>query len=161
MKKVIYSVLIIILFITINACAGYKPVFSSANLQFEISNYTLEGNKLLGNQIYSKLHKLSESQKNNQNQKSIDLLIKVIKDKKATAKNSSGKILEYKITLSTYVKVIDVQTDSNILNETFISSLTYKVQSLHSDTVDIENRSIEDIMNNTYQDLLIKLSEHI
>ena len=39
----------------LNACAGYKPIFTSTNLQFEITNYSVEGNKTLGNKIYDKL----------------------------------------------------------------------------------------------------------
>ena len=161
MKKIIYPIFSFILLLVINGCAGYEPIFGSTNLQFEIADYSIEGNKVLGNKIYSKLYSISKSTKDDQNVKHIDLLIKVSKDKNATFKNSAGKILEYKITLNTKVEMKDFVTDNEILNETFISSLTYKVQSQYSDTVNLENRSIETLINNTYQKLLTKLSQNI
>ena len=161
MKKIAYPIFSFILFFFINGCAGYEPIFGSKNLQFEIANYSIEGNKILGNKIYSKLSSLSESKKDDQNLRSVDLIIKVSKDKHGTVKNSAGKILEYKITLSTNVKVKDFITNDKILNQIFTSSLTYKVQSKYSDTVILENRSIEDLLNKTYQELVIRLAQNI
>lgn len=159
MKKITYLIFSIVLLIFISGCSGYKPIFASKNLQFKISDYSIEGNKILGNKIYSKLYNLSKTQKDDQNARSLSLLIKVSKDKHATSKNSAGKILEYKITLKTEVKITDSITDDKILNKTFVSSLTYKVQDQYSDTVNIENTSIENLINKIYQELLIKFSE--
>ena len=161
MKKVIYPIFSFILLLFINGCAGYEPIFSSTNLQFEIADYSIEGNKILGNKIYSKLYSLSKSKKDDQNLRSVDLVIKVSKDKNATAKNSAGKILEYKITLNMDIKVTDFITKDKILNQIFVSSLTYKVQDKYSDTVDLENRSIEDLLNKTYQELLTRLAQNL
>ena len=161
MKKISYLIFIIVFLIFISGCSGYKPIFASKNLQFKISEYSIEGNKILGNKIYSKLYRLSKTQKNDQNARSLGFLIKVSKDKNATSKNSAGKILEYKITLNTEVEIKDFATDNEILNKTFISSLTYKVQSLYSDTVNLEKKTIENLINKTYQKLLIKLSQNI
>ena len=161
MKKIAYPIFSLILLILINGCAGYEPIFGSTNLQFEIANYSIEGNKILGNKIYSKLYGLSKSKKDDQNLRSIDLVIKVSKDKKATAKDSTGKILQYKITLYTDVKVTDFITKDKILNQIFVSSLTYKVQNKYSDTVNLENQTIENLLNKTYQELVIKLTQNI
>ena len=161
MKKINYPIFSLILLIFINACTGYEPIFGSTNLQFEIADYSIEGNKILGNKIYSKLYSLSKSKKDDPNLRSVDLVIKVTKDKKATAKDSTGKILEYKITLNTDVKVTDFITKDKILNQIFVSSLTYKVQDKYSDTVDLENRSIEDLLNKTYQELVTRLTQNL
>ena len=161
MKKVIYPIFSFILLLFINGCAGYEPIFGSTNLQFEIADYSIEGNKILGNKIYSKLYSLSKSKKDDQNLRSIDLVIKVSKDKKATVKDSAGKILEYRITLNTDVKVTDFITKDKILNQIFISSLTYKVQDKYSDTVDLEKQIIENLLNKTYQELVVKLAQNI
>jgi len=161
MKKIAHPIFLFILLIFINGCAGYEPIFGSTNLQFEIADYSIEGNKILGNKIYSKLYRLSQSKKDNQNLRNVDLVIKVSKDKNATAKNSDGKILEYKITLNTDVKVTDFITKDKILDQIFISSLTYKVQDKYSDTVNLENRSIEDLLNKTYQELVVRLAQNI
>ena len=161
MKKITYLTISFILLIGINACAGYKPIFSTSNLQFEISDYSIKGDKSLGKKIYTKLYNLSQSNKNNTAVKNINISIEVSKDKTVKVKNSAGKILEYKITLNTEVKITDSITDKVILNETFVSSLSYKVQKQHSDTVSLENTSIENLINKIYQELLIKFSENI
>jgi hypothetical protein len=145
----------------INGCAGYEPIFGSTNIQFEIVDYSIEGNKILGNKIYSKLYSLSKSKKDDQNLRRVDLVIKVSKDKNVTTKDSAGKILQYKITLNTDIKVTDFITKDKILNQIFVSSLTYKVQDKYSDTVDLENRSIEDLLNKTYQELVTRLAQNL
>ena len=161
MKKIAYPIFSFILLVFINGCAGYEPIFGSTNLQFEIADYSIEGNKILGNKIYSKLYNLSQSKKDDKNLRNVDLVIKVSKDKNATVKNSDGQILEYKITLNTDVKVADFITKDEILNQIFTSSLTYKVQDNYSDTVNLENRSIEDLVNKTYQELVVRLAQNI
>jgi len=161
MKKVIYPIFSFILLLFINGCAGYEPIFGSTNLQFKIADYSIEGNKILGNKIYSKLYSLSKSKKDDQNLRRVDLVIKVSKDKNVTTKDSAGKILQYKITLNTDIKVTDFITKDKILNQIFVSSLTYKVQDKYSDTVDLENRSIEDLLNKTYQELVTRLAQNL
>ena len=98
MKKISYLITTFILFFCITSCSGYKPIFSSSNIEFKITNYTINGDKKLGNQLYSKLYALSKTNENNTNTKSLDMQIDVSKSKDATAKNSQGKILEYKRT---------------------------------------------------------------
>jgi len=161
MKKVIYPIFSFILLLFINGCAGYEPIFGSTNLQFEIADYSIEGNKILGNKIYSKLYSLSKSKKDDQNLRRVDLVIKVSKDKNVTTKDSAGKILQYKITLNTDIKVTDFITKDKILNQIFISSLIYKVQNKYSDTVDLENQIIENLLSKTYQELVIKLAQNL
>ena len=161
MKKIAGPIFSLILLIFIGGCAGYEPIFGSTNLQFKIADYSIEGNKILGNKIYSKLYNLSQSKKDDNDLRNVDLVIKVSKDKNATVKNSDGQILEYKITLNTDVKVADFITKDEILNQIFTSSLTYNVQDNYSDTVNLENRSIEDLLNKTYQELVVRLAQNI
>ena len=161
MKKIVYPIFSFILLIFIGGCAGYEPIFGSTNLQFEIADYSIKGNKILGNKVYSKLYGLSKSKKDDQNLRSIDLVIEISKDKKATIKDSAGKILEYKITLNTDIKVTDFITRDNILNQIFTSSITYKVQNKYSDTINLENKSTENLLNKTYQELVIRLAQNI
>jgi len=158
MKKNTFTILLIVLLIFINGCSGYKPIFSSTNLEFDIANYSLEDDKALGEKIYSRLRRAS---KLNENVRKIDILIKASQNKKATAKDSSGKILQYKISLNIDVKIKDYLTEDEILNETYSSSFTYKIQNQYSDTLKLEERSINQLVDKTYQQILIKLSENI
>ena len=161
MKRITFLIFTIILIISISGCAGYKPIFQSTNLQFKITNHAIEGNKVLGNKIYSNLRNLTKSLPDDQNIKNIDILISISKDKSATSKNSAGKILEYKILISAKIIVIDSIASNQILNQTFISSSTYKVQDQYSETVKLENKSTEDLINKINQELLIQLSQSI
>ncbi len=164
MKKIIYLLIPLILLIYINACSGYKPIFGSSNIsniQFKIADYSIKGNKKLGNQIYSKLYNLSNLNKNNPEAQSIYISIEVLKDKTATVKSSAGKILEYKISINSNVIVKNFLTNAEILSQNFFSSSSYKVQDQYSETIQLENTITENLVNKTYQDLLIKISENV
>ena len=161
MKKTTSLIILFILFININGCSGYKPIFGSSNFEFEIADYSIEGDKKLGNQIYSKLFNLSKSNENQGEIKSIYITIKTLKEKKATTKDSTGKILEYKMNLNTKVIVKNYLTNENILDHNFILFRSYKTQEQYSETIKLETKSIEDLLNMTYQELLIKMSERI
>ena len=161
MKKIIHNIFLIILFITINGCGGYKPIFKSQGLEFKIIDHSIEGNKLLGNKIYSKIYNIAQSNINVENSKKINLFINVSKDKQATSKSNSGKILNYKITLISKIKATDSINGKNILSKTFSSSISYKVQDRYSDSIKIENKSTQDLINKTFQEFLILFSKNL
>ena len=91
----------------------------------------------------------------------IDLLINVSKTKSTTSKDSSGKTLEYKINLNTKIKITDFITGKKLLNQNFNSSLNYKIQDQYSDTIKLENQTIENLLNKTLQEILIDLSSNM
>ena len=157
MKKIVYLIISIIFLNFISACAGYKPIYTT-ELQFEIADYSIKTNKKLGSKIYSKLYNLSKSNKKNAETKSITIIIDTIKNKAATAKDSTGKVLEYRVILSSKITIKDYLTDGKILNQNFSYSSVYRVQDNHSETIKLENKSIEDLINKIYQNLLIKMS---
>jgi len=119
MKKISYLLISLIFLINISACTGYKPIFGSSNLEFKIVDYSISGDKRLGNQIYSRLYDFSKATENVTGSKNIYILINSSQNKNATAKNSAGKILGYRVSLSTAITVKDLMTGNEILNETF------------------------------------------
>ena len=159
MKKIIFLIISIILFFYLNACAGYKPIYSSSNFNFIIKDHSIKGEKRLANSIYRNLYNISLSNKNNPAAQSISLSIETNKERRATVKNSTGKILEYEINLNTHIIIKDFLTDKSILNKNFNYSISYKVQNEHSDTIKLENQNIQNLINKTYQDALIKISQ--
>ena len=161
MKKILYPVFILAAFILINQCAGYKPIFSTTNIQFKIVDKEINGDKLLGNKLYSKLDVLSNAKNNEEKVRNIVLIIEVTKLKSPTSKDSSGKILEYKINLNTEIEAKDYVTNKSILKQNFNSSLNYKIQSIYSDTLTLEGKTIDDLIDKTYQDILFNLSKNI
>ena len=48
MKKITYLTISFFLLIGINACAGYKPILGTSNLQFKISDYSIKVTKAWG-----------------------------------------------------------------------------------------------------------------
>ena len=160
MKKITYIIIAIIFLTFINACAGYKPIYTT-NLQFKIVDYSIKSNKKLGRQIYYKLYNLFKSNQNNAEAQSVTITIDTTKNKGVTVKDSTGKILEYRIILNSGIIIKDYLTNDEVLNQNFSYSSMYKVQDLHSETIKLENKSIKDLINKTYQDLLIKMSHII
>ena len=159
MKKNFKLLSLIFILFYVYACTGYEPIFSSSNFQFEIINYEIEGNKKLGNRLYSKISRLSNSKKNNSDITGINISIDVSKNKTATVKDSARKVLEYKINISASILAKDYLTNQDVLNKKFNSSLSYKVRDQHSETIKIENQKIEDLLNEIYRELLIELSQ--
>ena len=161
MKKIFYLPILLVLLIKITACAGYKPIFNSPNLEFKIADYSISGDTKLANKIYSKLYNLTQTNRQSSSAKNLYVLINVQKEKKPTAKSSDGKILGYRINLSTTITIEDIMTGNEILNESFALSTTYKVQSQFSETIKLENQTIENLIDKTYQDLSLKLAENL
>lgn len=159
MKKIAFLILSLILFINISSCVGYTPIYSYSNFNFKIEDYSIKGEERLANLIYRKLNNISKSNKNSSELQSINLSIETKKERRATIKNSAGKILQYEINLNTNIIVHDYLTDKRILNQDFNYSISYKVQDQHSETIKLENQNLENLLDKTYQDIIIKMSE--
>ena len=152
---------ILFMFIFLNQCSGYKPIFASSDVQFKISDYHITGNKMLGNKVFSRLNSISRFNKNNDSIESVEIFLDVKKSKNSTSKDSSGKTIEYKISLSAEVEVKDFLNEENILKQNFTSSLSYKIQEQYSDTLKQEQITTDNLINNLSQDILINLSKNI
>ena len=160
MKKIIFlTVVSTILFVLHGGCTGYKPIYAKSNFNFKIEQHSITGDVKLGNLIYRKLNNISLSNKNSPNVRSITLSIQTAKERKPTVKDSAGNILEYEISLSTDIIINDFLTDNTIMKQNFNYSISYKAQDEHSDTLKLENQNIENLINKTYQDALIKISQ--
>jgi len=160
MKKIYSLILSLFLIIFINGCAGYKPLFNSSSLMINIKKHTIEGDQDLGKRIYLKLENLLKS-KNKKDKKNINLILDISKNKQPTIKDKSGKIVEYKITLNTIIIVKKYETEKLILNKNISNSINYTVQDQYSQSMIKENKAIEDLINQTYQEVLVILIQNI
>ena len=160
MKKITYLIISFIFMMYINACTGYKPIYTT-NLQFKIADYSIKANKKLGNRIYSKLYYLTKSNENNSEAKSITVIIETTKDKSPAVKNSKGNVLEYRITLNSVIIIKDFLTNDKIVNQNFSYSTIYKVQKRNFETIKLENKTVQDLIDRIYENLIIKMSENI
>ncbi len=161
MKKIISISILSILLTLTNNCSGYKPIFASKNMNFKISEHITEGDKRIGNEIYSKLYRASSSKTNNKNIQDLNIYIKSEKEKMATAKDTTGKTLEYKMSLNINIKITKNTDNDVVLDKIYNSSLRYKIQEQYSDTIKLENKSVKDIIDQIYQNILIDLSNNI
>ena len=159
MKKITFLIISSFLFIYINACTGYTPIYSSSSFNYKIEDYSLKGEERLSNLIFRKLNNVSN--KNNPDVKGIGISIETKKKKTPTVKNSAGKILEYEINLITDIIINDFLSENIILNHNFNYSISYKVQNEYSETIKLENQNIVNLVNKTYEEILIKISEII
>ena len=75
MKKITNFFVAFSLLIIIGNCSGYKPIFSPGNLQYKISDYSITGETQIGNTIYNKLKRISESNNNNARSISVKIFI--------------------------------------------------------------------------------------
>ena len=160
MKKKYFLILPLILIIFTAACTGYKPIFNTSSLMLEIKKHTIEGDQKLGEIMYLKLSNLLKS-RSKESKKNKKLFIDISKNKEQTVKDKSGKILEYKITLNTIVIVKNYETNNLIFSKNFSNSLNYKVQSEYSESISVENKTIDNLINQTYQELLVTLIQNI
>ena len=83
------------------------------------------------------------------------------KKKTEITKDSTGKVTAYNITLTTEIVARDTVEGNNILNKIITYSSSYKVQDQYSETLKLENKTIENLSDKTYQDILINLSDNI
>ena len=111
--------------------------------------------------IYSKLYKLSNRSKTKNDIKNINIIIEVKKENNSTVKNSAGKILEYKVIINTDIIISDARNNDEILKQKFNFSSSYKAQDQYSETKRLENNIINNLLDRTFEDLIIKMSENI
>ena len=162
MKKIFHILLLMTLITSFSSCAGYKPIFNSPDLNFEISKYELTGDNKLANQIYYKLVYLSKSDKNkSKNKNKYSFKIHVTNDKNADVKSSGGEVLYYRINLNTNIVVKDLDLDEIILDENFNLTSNFKVQDQYSGTIKVENKLIQDLIVKTYENFMIKFAAKI
>ena len=57
------------------------------------------------------------------------------------------------------IQIKNYLTEQIITNNNFNYSTSYKIQDKYFDTIKLENKSIENLISRTHQDLLIKISE--
>jgi len=154
MKKIIYTIILIAIFQFTSAC-GYKPIFGNTDSSVKIVKHYIDGNQELGKTILDGLNDLLPIK---DNAKEVNIFIKTNKHKFVTNKSSTGKAIEYKITLETEIKITDSISNEILLKKNNISlSQKYKVQDQASDTDRLENNAISNLVEKMNRKLIIKI----
>tara|TARA_A100001011_G_C14160661_1_gene778089 strand:+ start:99 stop:569 length:471 start_codon:yes stop_codon:yes gene_type:complete len=156
MIKIFKNVLFVILFFNLLQGCGYQPLLTSKNQNFNISDINIYGDKKLSRKLGNNF---SEVEGTNNN---LILEIKGSKQKVVSNKTSIGATSEYTVTISFDLKVISKQNMDVVFSETFSRSESFKASKVHLDTLNRENKivdnSIKDIADQIIKRLNVKFN---
>ena len=115
MIKKIFFFLLTIMFLS--SC-GYKPIYSSKNLNFAIGNIE-KSNTALNNEFAKKIYSLGDKESSNK----IDFKIETSKVVTIKSKDVKGDALVFEMQI--ILKVLNLNGDKN-KNQTFTKKITFK-----------------------------------
>ena len=148
-KKI--SIFYILLFFILSC--NYKPLFDESRFgQLNFKNIEIKGDKRAAQIIVNKLNVVK-----NQSGK-FSLFIDAEKKRNASNKSTSGKVLEYSITLNHQVKIKNNIDGKIIYSKKITSSENFKTSSNYSDTVNSEKKIVENISDSVAKQILNELS---
>ena len=148
-KKYFFFFFILIL---ISSC-NYKPLFNEnrlSNLTFR--SIETSGDKRIAQIMVNKLNIIKKQNGKN------TLYIEANKSKNVSNKSSSGKVLDYSITLNYKIEAKKNLTGEVIYSKTISNSKNYKSSTLYSDTINSEKKIIENISNLVATQIINELS---
>ena len=144
-------ILLIILFVSFSSC-GYSPVHvQNTDLNFNIKNYKLIGNKEINNHLENKIKKYL----NVKNDKSFSLEINTNFKKLSAARDATGKTTNLKLICELNLKIIEENLEKNIF---FSETMTVKKIDSNYDQSDYEKNSIKNMSELLFNRLVFYLS---
>ena len=63
--------------------------------------------------------------------------------------------------MTSHIIIKNYSTGDEIVNKVFSETSSYAVQDQYSETIKLEKKNIEDMINKIYQNLLISISENM
>ena len=82
-----------------------------------------------------------------------DVEIKIEKQKKDKIKDKSGKVKRHALSISANLKLINLN-NKKVVKKTFLRKLDFNVVIIHSDTINNENRAVENITETLSEDII-------
>ena len=126
---------------------GYKKI-AQEKLSISLQNINITADKRIAYKLKNNI--LLISNKNGQN---YEIEIEIEKNKKGKIKNSSGKFTRYTINVKTKVILKSINNLGNF-NKLFTISGDYDVALSHSDTINNENITTKNIIDQLSDDIL-------
>ena len=114
-----------------------------------IQNISVVGDQRIANTLKNDIRIISNS--GAQNRYNIEL--KVQKNKTIKIKNKSGKITRYNLTIIADLQLIDVDGEKK-LQKTFARNGNYQIAKSHSDTINNENKTTKNIVQQLSSDII-------
>ncbi len=151
MIKIFKNFLFVILFFNLLQGCGYKPLLTSKNQNFSISDVNIFGDKKLSRKLGNNFSEVDGTNNN------LILEIKGSKQKVVSNKTSIGATSEYTVTISFDLKVISKKDMDVVFSETFSRSEAFKASNVHLDTLNRENK----IVDNSIKDIADEITKRL
>lgn len=133
------NVLLVSILIIVNGC-NYKPLFDQDQLKsFAVKSYEINGDKRVAQVLVNKLSIVRDKSGK------FNIIIFAKKETNIANKSSSGKILEYSVTLNYDVKVKNNITSEIIYSKNVSNTQNYKSSRLYSESKNREKKIVENI----------------
>ena len=150
MKKIINIFIFLFILVFIHGC-GFKPIYSTNNLNLKLNNIDFENNKL-NNQINRSLKSFSSPQ----GSKIYDINFETKKEKRVVSKNSKGNTETYELKISLNISIV---TEGKSFTRNFINKVKYNNNDnkyeLKQYEIEIEKQIITDLI----EEIIIFFSE--
>jgi len=148
MKKKIKIISIFIFSILLVSC-GFKKINQNNKDLIYIQNINIIGEQRIGYMLKNNI--LLISNKNSKNKYQIEITIRQKKSNKI--KNTAGKVTRYNLSITTDVNLKNIDNKENI-NKSFSRSNDFNVASNHSGTINNENNSTKNIIQQLSDDII-------
>ena len=152
MMKIFKNLLFIILIFNLLQGCGYQPLLTDQNQNFSISEVNIYGDKKLSLTLGNYFSEIEGAEN------SLILEIKASKQKVVSNKNSIGATSEYTVTINFDVKVISEQSKEIVFSEVFSQSNSFKASKVHLDTLNRENKIVDNSIKNIADQLTKRLN---
>ena len=148
MRKI--CLLILVLFLT--GCSGYKPVFSTKDVNFFINQIIITDNDKISYKIKKKMKPYSSE---NTNKIKINLSINSSKEVKIIAKDNKGDALMFNLVINSSIEILS--NDMVEKKYQFTEKFTFKNQT-NKFELDQYKRSLEDeLIDKIFEKLILNL----
>tara|TARA_Y100001970_G_C13601716_1_gene540519 strand:+ start:62 stop:532 length:471 start_codon:yes stop_codon:yes gene_type:complete len=144
---------IIFVAVTLNflQSCGYKPLLSSKNQKFSVTNVVISGDKKLARTLGNYFSEI-ENVSNN-----LIFEIDANKQKVVSSRTNIGATSEFTVNLNFELKVFSEKNNEEILKQNFSRSQTFKTSKVHLDTLRRENK----IVDNSIKDIAQEISKRL
>ena len=147
---------LILFFILINNCSGYKPIFSENSLNYNLGTITSKNQNILSRKFITKLKRYYKKDSDNKIIETINLVLETESQEKVISKDVKGDPILYEIKLLVNVEYIkNAKSKTKKYSEVF----TYQNQSnkfeLNQYKTNILNNLIERIFGQIILDLAL------
>ena len=143
-----------LLFLSFLSSCGYQSLLNENSKKISIKSFNIEGNKKLAQILKNNLVSSRSRDKSN----NLTLDINARKNRSIVHKDSTGKIIEYNLRISFDLTATESVSQKKVLSKTFTLDRNYKASNLYIDTINIEKKIINELIESIATQILTTLS---